>query len=114
MSEDADHVRTELRTFKAEVNTKLDTVSSEIKELTRALRELIRLDGDIRRQNDALARIGRQVDDHEVRLRRVEIEDSKQGARIGYSERWIWMAATGVSSGVVGVVVYMVTNGALA
>jgi len=49
------------------------SLEKKIDGLTEALRDLIRIDGDMKRIQDAQSRIGRQVDDHETRLRVVEI-----------------------------------------
>lgn len=65
-------------------------VRQDIKELTAAFRELIRMDGDLKRINDAMARIGSQVDDHEQRLRFVENGHAGDRVRIGNAERVAW------------------------
>jgi len=63
----------ELDDFKRDVSNQFAGVRSDIKELTSALRDLIRLDGDIKRQSDAVGRIGREVEDHEDRIRALEV-----------------------------------------
>ena len=43
-----------LETFRGEIGERFDRVHDDLKELTKALRDLIRLDGDIRRLQDAI------------------------------------------------------------
>ena len=68
------------------VEQKVDTLTAtvfglrdEVKELTKALRELIRIDGDIKRLSEAIGRIGGESEDHEARLRVLE---SRGGRRM--------------------------------
>jgi hypothetical protein len=63
----------ELNVFKKDVSDQFAGVRSDIKDLTKALRDLIILDGDIKRQSDVVARVGREVEDHEKRIRSLEV-----------------------------------------
>ncbi len=95
---------------------------TDIKELTQALRELIRLDGDLKRQNDAIGRIGRQVDGHDERLHEIEavrlpsIEAARAETKVsvGHSNRMYWLLVTAGASvftgAIVGLIVYAVTR----
>lgn len=105
-------VRSELRDLRRDVTTRLD-------KLTEALQEMVRIDGVLARQNDALTRIGRQVDDHEGRIRTLETGGA---ARSGADDvRWglsswagnlVMVSASGLVAGlIVGLVVYSLTAG---
>lgn len=104
------------------VDEQFGGVRKELKELTQALRDLIRLDGDLKRQNDAIVRIGRQVDDHEnqlrdiqqVRLPAIEIGGTRTQLNADTSTRFFWIvitaAASVCSSVIAGTAVYLVTH----
>jgi hypothetical protein len=72
MTTDIETVERKVEELRSEVGRQLGGVREELKELTKALRDLIRLDGDMKRTNDALIRIGKQVDGHETRLHTME------------------------------------------
>jgi chromosome segregation ATPase len=104
MEEQHNHLRIELRDLRQEVKERLD-------KLTQVITDLVRLDGVMARQNDALGRIGREVEDHEKRLRRLEGQFSGDEVRWGISS-WagtlLVSAAVGVVSSVaVGITVYL-------
>lgn len=109
-----------IETLRSHFTGQFAGVRSDIKELTQALRELIRLDGDIKRQNDALARIGRQVDSHDERLHEIEtvrlplIETAHAGAKVtvGHSDRMYWLLVTAGASIFTGVVVGLIVYAA--
>lgn len=103
---DADDLKTDMESFKKSINGQLEGVKQELRELTNALRELIRIDGDIKRVQDAMSRIGRQVDDHEIRVRKVENSGSVNATRLSSAERVIWLAIMFA----VGVIQYAVTH----
>lgn len=76
-------IKDDLSALKQEMHTSLAGVSTEVKELTKALRQLIRLDGDLGRVADLANRIGKEVDGlatlmreqflhYDERLRKVE------------------------------------------
>jgi len=99
-----------IETLRSEVTTQLRTVSSDMKELTRALRELIRLDGDIKNLSTLVTRVGGQVDDHEKRLRRVETSSTVNTVKVGSSERFFWIAGAALFSVLSNIIVYVVTR----
>ncbi len=68
--------------FRSDVNSKLDGIGQ-------ALQELIRLDGDIKRQQDAIVRIGRQVDSHETRMRDLEKGSALNSRSVGRFDRLV-------------------------
>lgn len=84
--------------LRAEVSARFDLVHEDLKELTKALRELIRLDGDIRRLQDAIGRIGRTSDDHELRLRTVESAVTTGAVQSKHLDRTQWLGVTSVVS----------------
>lgn len=103
---DVDELKRNLDALRENVNEQFSGVREDIKELTAAFRELIRMDGDLKRVNDAMSRIGKQVDDHEERLRRMENGQAADSVRVGTSERMFWIIVTGV----VGVVTFFLTH----
>lgn len=82
--------------LRSEVSARFDLVHDDLKELTKALRELIRLDGDIRRLQDAIGRIGRTSDDHENRLRLVEAAATAGATQSKHLDRTQWLGVTTV------------------
>ena len=52
-------------------------INNELKQVNESLKHLIRIDGDIKRIEEKIDRIGTQSDDHEKRLRCLE---NKSGA----------------------------------
>lgn len=115
-------VERKLEVFRAEASEQFAGVRDEIKELALALRELIRLDGDLKRQNDALLRIGRQVDGHDVRLHeietvrlpRIELAGATSHANLKteskHHDRLLVLIAGGLSSLLTGLVMYLLTH----
>ena len=96
MSDDSSEKK--LDDFRKEVREQMSSVGDELKELTKALRDLIRLDGDIRRIQDAVGRIGRQADDHEIRVRRIEsLCQSQEGSVKNISNIQMMFMAAGFS-----------------
>lgn len=62
----------ELNEFKTEVRTQFKEVRKGIADLTDALRELVRVDGNVLRIEEKVDRMGEEVDDHEARIRVLE------------------------------------------
>jgi len=84
--------------LRRDFNAQMGGIKSDLKEMTRALTELIRLDGEMKAQNGALNRIGRQVDDHETRIRTTEVHSSVNKSQVSNNERIIWIIVTGLIS----------------
>lgn len=103
-----------LETFRSEVGERFDRVHDDLKDLTKALRDLIRLDGDIRRLQDAIGRIGRESGDHEKRLRVLEEATAGQRVKVGVIGRGqlLIFSTIAAAAGAVfsGVVVYALTH----
>jgi len=103
-----------LETFRGEIGERFDRVHDDLKELTKALRDLIRLDGDIRRLQDAIGRIGRATDDHETRLRAVEAAAAAVTVESRHLDRTQWLGittvATVVATIIAGTVVFFATH----
>lgn len=93
-----EQMQQDLTEFKADVRGQFDGVRADLRELTQALRELIRLDGDIRRIDDKVIRIGAEVDDHENRLREMEKSDAAQTRSVGLFD-WLLRHALGILVG---------------
>jgi hypothetical protein len=103
-------IKQEIQQLKSNIDEKLDGVRSDIKELTKAFRDLVRLDGDIKRVDIVVDRIGRQVDDQEKRLRAVETSGAINGNRISSGERIRWLIFSVSCSGVASLVVYVMSE----
>lgn len=111
-----------VETLRRDVSQHLAGVRNDIKDLTAALREMIRLDGEIKRQNDAVGRIGRQVDKQEerlheietVRLPALEVGGVKTGVVTESNDRFNWklisVALTTLGAVVGGLIVYVATH----
>ncbi len=80
MSMDVEAIKEDLDELKREVRDSISGMRSDIKELAKALHELIRLDGDLSRVADITNRIGKQVDDL-FRLLRTETNALDQRLR---------------------------------
>ena len=122
MSGEESVMERKLEHMRVEVNRRFDVVHGDLKELTQALREMIRLDGDLKRQNDALVRVGRQVDAHEERLHDIEVNrlpqiegrNTETQTTAKQNSRFVWLLITAgasvFSGGLVGLVVYGLTH----
>jgi carbamoylphosphate synthase small subunit len=84
--------------LRKEMNAQMSSLRDEIKHMTRALTELIRLEGEMKAQTGALTRIGRQVDDHETRIRVTEVNGSVNQSQVSSNERIIWIVVTSLIS----------------
>lgn len=95
---EATEFQRELDQFKTYIRDILEPLRKDVQELTTLAKEIIRIDGDIGRQSDLLNRIGRQVDDHEQRLRKVEARSSTTSERARHNltnhERLVWVLVT--------------------
>jgi chromosome segregation ATPase len=60
---EVDAIKQDLSELRNEMRESYSGLRSDLKELAKALRELIRLDGDIGRVADLAQRIGKEVDD---------------------------------------------------
>ena len=63
----------DLAQLRTEFQAEFRGVRGDLKEQTKALQELVRLDGDISRLDDAMHRIGHEAKDHEKRIRELEM-----------------------------------------
>lgn len=82
-----------------------DGVRADLKDLTRALRDLIRLDGKIENLTTLVTRVGIDVDDHEKRMREIETREAASTVRLGSSERFLWLLASILMSTATGLIV---------
>lgn len=130
MNEEIAQLDGKIETLRKDVNTQLTGVRTDIKELTEVLRDLIRMDGEIKNISTLTERIGNEVDDHEKRLRGLEkngadadvvvkltdrvtvLEQSSavNTVKIGSGERLYWLIGSGAVSLLVGVIVFLVTK----
>ena len=98
---DSNDPRVELKDLRKEVTSRLD-------KLAEALGSLIRVEERLSRQNDALGRIGREVDDHEARIRVIEARQNSDKVRWHLSTWVVALGVTAVASILVGVVVALI------
>ena len=110
MSTEIQAVEEKVEFLRTELGRRFDTVQEELKELTKALRDLIRLDGDIRRLQDAVGRIGRETEDHEKRLRTLEGSGAATQATVKHADRQSWLIITAAASLLSGLVVFLLTH----
>lgn len=75
--------KTELNQFKNEVRLQMEGVRADLKDLTKALRELIRLEGSLNGLAKIVERLGRENDDQEKRLRQIEIGAAGTSKSVG-------------------------------
>lgn len=103
-------LKTDIDTLRNEVNGQLTGVRSDIKDLTKVLRDLIRMDGEIKNIATLVGRVAGEVDDHEQRLRSLEKSSAINSIKIGQGERLYWLIGSGVMSAIVGVTVFVVSH----
>lgn len=111
-----------LEHLREELHRGLEGMRAKLEEMSKELRDVIRLDGDLKRHDDAIKRIGRQVDDHEERIKHIEVvrlpSIETKGAVTGQvaasSDRFMIIlvsaAASLLSAVASGTVVYLVTH----
>lgn len=96
--------------LRKEVSGRFDSMQEDIKELTKALRDLIRIDGDIRRLQDSVGRIGRETEDHEKRVRLLEGSGVATQSDIKHADRQSWLLITAAASLLTALVVFLLTQ----
>lgn len=112
-----ENVERGLEVFRSEVNGRFEALQAEIRELTNALREQVRIDGEIKRVNDALSRMGKQIDKQEerggeveARLRNVEQSAVSHKTEVRHLDRLAWLPITAAVSVITGLVVWLLTR----
>lgn len=109
-----EHLRVDFSRQFADVREDLTGMRTDVKEIGKALTELIRLDGETKRQNDALKRIGRQVDDHETRLRSAETSGAAHNTevktKLGFHDHFVIVLIAATSNVLTGAAVYVLTH----
>lgn len=90
-----------IETLRKEFNGQMGGIREEIRELTASLREVVRIDGEAKRQGDLLRRLDENVDDLEERVRKLELARASDK----HHEKLINWMYTGVASIVTGLVV---------
>ena len=103
---EVDELRGEIRGLRAGIGE----IRQDIKSIGQALTELIRIDGDQKRQDDAIHRIGLEVERNskrielmDERMRSVEMATNTNTTKAGGSERLWWligMLAVGILTAV--------------
>jgi transposase len=115
---EVDSIKQDLADVKREVRDSLNGMRSDVKELAKALHELIRLDGDLGRVADLTNRIGKQVDEIAAMWRsekaeidrRLRLLETAQALNTQSASLFDWLvrnALTIMVSGVIGAAVVM-------
>ena len=99
-----------IETLRQDVSEQFSGIRSDIKDLTKALRELIRLDGEVKSVRDLSNRIGKQVDDHEKRIRTLETNSTANATAIKSSSGVALILLVAGLNVLTGVIVYGVTH----
>jgi len=73
-------------------------IEKKIDDMSDALRALVRIDERMTSHSDGLARIGKRVDDHESRIRQVEIASAGSQQKLSGTERIVWLFATSAAA----------------
>ncbi len=110
MSAELSVMERKMEALRKDVTRQLDGVRVDIRELTKALRDLIRLDGNIKNVTETVHRMTNQLDDIELRLREVEKTGLVANVKMTFGGRVLMMAAGAGLSVVTGVITYMVTR----
>lgn len=102
--------------LRTEVSQQLSGMRAELKQMTELMRELVRLDGDMKRLSDAIGRIGKESEDHENRLRTLtetiatmQVHGAVNSKGVGSLERWLYIGGGALVSATV---TYLVTRAA--
>ena len=69
-------------------------IEKEIKEISDALRALVRIEERQTSQADGMVRMGVRGDDHEKRIHALEIQMAGNARTISFNERFIWLIIT--------------------
>ena len=100
--------------MRASVERRFDGVESELRKLGELLRELVKIEGDIKVNDAALKRIGGEVDDHDKRLCILEIAMAASGATQkveskNFDQRVAWIYGI-IGAAITGITVYVFTH----
>lgn len=98
----------DLDQLRKEMSEQFSSMRSDIKEISTALVELVRLEGKFERVNELVYRVASEVDDLEKRVRIVENDNGVSRTKIGNNERLAWLFLTAL----VGMVTYFLKTGA--
>lgn len=117
MSE-VDAVRQELHGLRSYMENQFSEFREDFRQFSNGVRQLVErvlsVEGEGKRLADAVRRIGLEVEDHELRLRRLEQEQPLTLDRRSSGDRlrWLWISAavTALGSGITGIIVYTVTR----
>lgn len=101
MAGDLESLKQDLDELRGDIGKRFDSVHTELKELTKALRDLVRIDGDQRRIEEKVNRIGSEVGDHEKRIRHLERSDAGQEKSVGLLD---WIVRHAMSMGIGGAI----------
>lgn len=91
----------EMDEFKAEVRDQIKGLRTDIRELTMAFRDLIRIDTNLKNVDRRVDAIGASVDDHETRLRAIEVSGSGEKQRINHTHWFVNLLISAVVSGAI-------------
>tara|TARA_R100001143_G_scaffold45391_2_gene40712 strand:+ start:18255 stop:18563 length:309 start_codon:yes stop_codon:yes gene_type:complete len=87
-------VSEDLNRIRQEMSDQFKAIRSDIKEISTALVELVRLDGKFNSISELVNRVAIETDDLEKRVRSLENNAGVNNTRIGNSERLVWVLVT--------------------
>lgn len=82
--------------LRKEMTDQFSAMRSDIKEISHALVELVRLEGKFERVNELVYRLATENDNLEKRLRSLENSAGINNNRISNNERIVWFVVTSV------------------
>jgi len=99
----------EMDQLRKEMTEQFSAMRGDIKEISVALVELVRLEGKFERVNELVYRVASENDDLEARVRKIEQDSGINKSRIGNTERLAWMFL----SAFIGLGVFFIRSGAM-
>lgn len=82
-------------------NEKIDSVQSQVTEITRTLQTLARVEERMSFQKEGMARMGKQLDNLEERVSKIEQSNAGEKEKVSGIERFVWVAITAIA-GIIG------------
>jgi len=102
----------DLEELKKDISTRLDSLTSTVETLAKAMVDLVRFEGEQQRQAKEVDRSLNWVADHEKRIRALEIQSSATTTKLSGSERVLWALISVGSSITTAVLVMALKSGA--
>ena len=101
----------EIETFRNEVSNRLDVLTSTVEKLVNAMHDFVRVESEQQHQGKEVQRGLDWLNDHEKRIRAVELQQSATKTTIGMSAHAVWVFVTLGLNITTGIVVFAITGG---